>query len=112
MRNAYLCAGALAAALALMPGGTHAQDGLAGMHTWVKVGRKTCMLDHFHDGSGTGKSRAQAERAAIQSWADFTAWEYSPIWGRFSNAVSRTVTCDRSSAGYTCNVSARPCRPY
>lgn len=110
MRNALLCAGALAAGLALMSGGAQAQDGLAGMHTWVRVGGKTCMLDHFHDGSGSGRTRAAAERAAIQSWSDFTAWEYSPRWGRFSAAVSKSVNCSRSSSGFTCNVSARPCR--
>ena len=42
------------------------------------------MLDHYHDGSGTGSSRQQAERSAIVSWSEFTAWEYgTPVGALF-----------------------------
>jgi hypothetical protein len=88
------------------------ETGIAGIHQWVKVGRKTCMLDHFHDGSGTGKSRSQAERAAILAWTEFTAFEYGGVWGRYGNAVSKKMNCSQSSAGWNCAVEARPCRPY
>ena len=49
-----------------------AQDGmgLAGIHTWVKIAGKTCMADHFHDGQGTGPTKAQAQAAAIRAWTD------------------------------------------
>jgi hypothetical protein len=99
----------------LLAGGAVAQSqetGLAEIHIWVKVGRKTCMVDHFHDGSGTGKSRAEAERAAIRAWVEFTAWEYGPPWGRYSLAASKKATCSRESDSWRCGVEARPCRPY
>src|SRR5262245_33319512 len=88
------------------------ETGVAKIHTWVKVGRKTCMLDHFHYGSGNGPSRALAERAATRSWADFTAWEYGDAWGRYSVAVSKQMTCSQRSGVWSCAVKARPCRPY
>jgi hypothetical protein len=110
MRNIALSAGALALAVVLAPAGAQAQDGLAGIHTWVRVGGKTCMADHFHDGSGNGPTRAKALQAAIGAWQDFTAWEYSGRWGRYANAVSKTQTCTGDSGGFSCSVSARPCR--
>ncbi|MBX9587967.1 MAG: hypothetical protein K2X43_01600 [Hyphomonadaceae bacterium] len=107
---AGVCAFAL---LAMLAGGAAAQEtGVAGIHSWVKVGRKTCMLDHYHDGSGSGATRAQAERAAVAAWAEFTAWEYGGPWGRYSNAVSKSTRCSQGSGGWSCAVQARPCRPY
>jgi hypothetical protein len=88
------------------------ETGVARIHAWTKVGSKTCMLDHFHDGSGSRPTRAQAERAAIRSWADFTAWEYGDAWGRYWVAVGKRMTCLPGSGGWTCTVKARPCRPY
>jgi hypothetical protein len=88
------------------------ETGIAKIHTWAKIGRKTCMLDHFHYGSGNGPTRAQAERVAIRSWADFTAWEYGETWGRYTIAVSKKMTCSPGSGGWSCAVEARPCRPY
>jgi len=85
--------------------------GMAGIHTWVKMGRKTCLADHFHNGNGNGATRAQAERAAVQSWVDFTAWEYGGIWGRYAIAASKKVTCE-NSGGWSCFLEARPCRPH
>lgn len=110
-------AGACALALlGLLAGDASAQQsaetGVAQIHSWVKVGRKTCLLDHFHSGSGTGSSRAQAEKSAIGSWSDFTAWEYGTPWGRYSNAVSKTMNCSQSGGSWSCQVDARPCRPY
>jgi hypothetical protein len=88
------------------------ETGIATIHPWVKVGHKTCMLDHFHDGSGNGRTRAQAERDAIHSWAAFTAWEYGNRWGRYSIAVGKKMTCSQISGSWSCAVKARPCRPY
>jgi hypothetical protein len=114
-----LAVGAAALGLALLAGETVArpsataqETGIADIHSWVKVGRKTCMLDHFHDGSGTGPTRGTAERAAIRSWAEFTAWEYGDPWGRYSIAASRKATCSQESGTWRCAVEARPCRPY
>ena len=73
-----------------------AETGVASIHSWVKVGRKTCMLDHYHDGSGTGSTRAQAEKSAIVAWTEFTAWEYGSPWARYSNAVSKTMNCSQA----------------
>jgi hypothetical protein len=92
MRNSLVCAGAVAAMLVMMPNGAQAQDGLAGMHEWTRAGGRTCMLDHFHDGSGTGASRGQAQAAAIRAWAEFTSWEYGPRWGRYGAAASKTMS--------------------
>jgi hypothetical protein len=107
-------AGACALAIAgLLAGNAAAQEtGVASIHSWVKVGRKTCMLDHFHDGNGNGKTKAQAEKAAITSWAEFTAWEYGPPWGRYSIAVSKSMKCSQDGGMWNCHVQARPCRPY
>jgi hypothetical protein len=88
------------------------ETGIAKIHTWVKAGHRTCMLDHFHYGSGKGRTRAQAERAAIRSWAEFTAWEYGESWGRYSVAASKKMTCSPMAVGWSCAVEARPCRPY
>jgi hypothetical protein len=104
---------ALALGALLAAGGAAQADetGIAGIHSWVKMGRKTCFADHFHSGNGTGATRRQAERQAIQSWVDFTAWEYGSSWGHFSLAASKTVNCERTDS-WACFVEARPCRRY
>jgi hypothetical protein len=109
---AGMCALALCVS-APITGPVQAQEtGVAGIHSWVKVGRKTCMLDHFHDGSGTGSTKKQAERAAIGAWTEFTAWEYGSPWGRYSIAVSKSMECTQSAGSWSCHTQARPCRPY
>lgn len=118
MRTLVVGAGALTLAVLAGEAAAAAQvqesqeTGIAAIHAWVKVGRKTCMADHFHDGSGTGPTRAKAESAAIRSWTDFTAWEYGNPWGRYTNAVSKKMTCSRDGGSWSCAVEARPCRPY
>ncbi len=89
----------------------HAQEtGLAAMHDWVPVGRKTCMASHFHDGSGSGKTQKDAERAAIRVWESFTIWEYGPTWGRYAASESKKTTCSRDTQSvFTCQVTSRPC---
>jgi hypothetical protein len=111
MRQALLCAGTLAFALIAIPGAPAlAQTGLEALHDKVRVGGKLCMADHFHDGSGTGRTRAAAERAAVQAWIDFTAWEYGRRWGSFAASVSKRVSCSGGAGSFSCNVSSRPCR--
>ena len=87
------------------------ETGVAGIHTWTKVGGKTCLLDHFHDGHGNGASKAKATSAAVSAWVGFTAWEYGSSWARWNLAVSKTTNCTANGGGsWSCNVSARPCR--
>jgi hypothetical protein len=115
-------AGAIALALFAWAGTAQAQSrntmqaqetGVAEIHSWVKVGRKTCMLDHFHDGSGTGRTKKDAERAAIVAWSEFTAWEYGSPWGRYAIAESRSANCSQQSpSAWSCAIQARPCRLY
>jgi hypothetical protein len=112
MKKILVCAGALAFVAALAwGGGAEAQDaGLAGLHAWVRVGGKTCMADHYHDGSGSGRTKAAAQAAAIRAWVDFTAWEYGSRWGSYSAAVSKSMNCSGGGGNYSCSTSARPCR--
>jgi hypothetical protein len=114
MKKSLLGACALALVGAFQAGAVvQAQEtGMASIHSWVKVGRKTCLVDHFHNGDGTGTTRLEAERAAITAWTEFTAWEYGDPWGRYSNAVSRKMTCSRDGSSWSCALEARPCRPY
>jgi hypothetical protein len=111
MRQALVCAGALALVLGVPAGTAQAQStGLDALHDKVRVGGRLCMADHFHDGSGTGSTRAAATRAAIQSWIDFTAWEYGSRWGSFNASVSKRISCSGGRGSYSCSVSSRPCR--
>ena len=84
--------------------------GLEGLHDHRREGGKVCMVDHFHDGSGNGKSRKAAEADAARSWSEFTAWEYGGRWGSFGNAANKTMNCSTSGGSWSCQVSARPCR--
>jgi hypothetical protein len=87
------------------------ETGLAAIHSWVRVGRtKTCMADHFHDGTGTGKTKKEAERAAIRSWEAFTIWEYGPPWGRYALSETKSLNCNPSGGKeFSCQVSSRAC---
>jgi hypothetical protein len=109
---AGICVFALSGMLAGSVSAQQGESGMASIHSWIKVGRKTCMLDHYHDGNGTGRTRALAEKSAIGAWTEFTAWEYGSPWGRYTNAVSKTMQCSQASGAWTCHVQARPCRPY
>ena len=93
-----------------LPAAQAQETGLAAMHSWVPVGRKTCMATHFHDGSGTGKTQKEAERVAIRVWESFTIWEYGPPWGRWANSESKKTTCSRDTQSvFTCQITSRPC---
>lgn len=85
--------------------------GLATMHTMKRVGNKLCMADHFHYGDGTsGKSKAQAIKAAKRSWADFVYAEYGSAWARFALAGSKGAKCSLRHGEHRCSIEARPCR--
>jgi hypothetical protein len=102
---------AIALGLCLSSAVVRGQDtGLAGLHSWIRIGGRTCMADHFHDGMGSGATRAQARIAAVRAWQDFTAWEYGRRWGSFGNALSKSGSCSGTRGNFSCSVSARPCR--
>jgi hypothetical protein len=112
MTRALVTAGALALGLIMVPdGAVQAQGtGLDALHDKVRVGGKLCMRDHFHDGSGSGPTRAAAQRAAIRAWIDFTAWEYGGRWGSYAAALSKSMSCSGGPGNFSCQTSARPCR--
>jgi len=111
MSKSALWSAAITFLLPLASGVALGQDtGLASLHDWVRIGGKTCMADHFHDGSGSGATRGIAQAAAVRAWQDFTAWEYGGRWGSYGNAISRSVRCSGVRGNVSCSVSARPCR--
>ena len=111
-RISRLCLAAAALFAAVAPAGA-VETGMAGIHSWQKVGKKTCLVGHYHDGAGSGPSRKTAEMATIQSWASFTDLEYGSSWADYRIAVSKTMTCGQEGAArWSCQVSAIACRPY
>ena len=87
------------------------QTGLASMHVLRHEGGRLCMADHWHFGSsGAQSNQGAAQREAIRSWADFTDLEYGSDWARYGRAAGQRMHCKRSSAGWYCDVEARPCR--
>lgn len=87
------------------------ETGFASMHSWTKVGRKTCMTDHTHYGSSTGhRTERAAMRAAIKDWQEFTAGEYGLDWAYFHRAHARLKSCNRAPGGWECSIEGRPCR--
>ena len=89
-------------------------SGLASIHDWkTEPGRRVCMSDHFHDGSGTGATRKEAEAAARSSWVSFTIFEYGTDWGSYALAASQKMECGNASGQtWSCAASARPCRRH
>lgn len=84
--------------------------GFASIHDLRRAGSSLCMIDHAHFGTGTGTTKSRARKAAIGNWAGFTAWEYGTDWARFSRARAKSVKCARASSGWSCDVSAMPCK--
>lgn len=109
IRLAIFGAAVLATLGTMLPAAAQ-ETGLAAIHSWVSVGRKICMETHTHDGNGTGKSKKDAERAAIRSWEAFTIWEYGPSWGRYAASESKQVNCGTAAdKSFSCHVNSRPC---
>lgn len=84
--------------------------GFAYIHDLRREGGKTCFTDHYHFGSGSGPTKAAAQKAAIGSWASFTDFEYGSDWARFTRAASKGVTCTQGGGGFDCQIQARPCK--
>ena len=84
--------------------------GFAYMHDLRKEGGRTCFTDHYHYGSGSGATKAAAQKDAIGSWASFTDFEYGSDWARFTRAASKGISCTKGSGGFDCQIQARPCK--
>ena len=99
---------------AAVPAARADETGLAAIHEMrYEHGHKICMSDHFHDGSGNGQTRKQAESAAIGSWASFTSFEYGSSWGSYALAADRKMDCHENGAkAWACLTTARPCMRY
>ena len=102
---------ALAGAFSLTATAAMADDtGLAYSHTLRKEGGRTCMADHYHSGSGEGRSKEGARAAAVRSWIDFTNFEYGTAWARFGAAASPSAHYTKEASGWSAVVEARPCK--
>jgi hypothetical protein len=102
---------ALAAAFAFAATAAIADDtGLAYSHTLRKEGGRTCMADHYHSGSGEGRSKEGARAAAVRSWVEFTNFEYGTVWARFGVAASPSAHYTKEAQGWSAVVEARPCK--
>ncbi len=84
--------------------------GLDGLHAKIQVGNRLCMAGHAHHGSGSGATREQALADAAHGWGSFTALEYGQVWGDFRVAHNQTVSCAPSGGGWSCSLTASPCR--
>lgn len=100
-----------AALVAASAGAALADDtGFASMHDLRREKGRTCMSDHWHYGSGSGATKAAAQRDAISSWQSFTALEYGSDWASFARASGKRMSCSPSGGGVDCQIEARPCR--
>lgn len=63
------------------------ETGMASIHAWRSERGKVCMAEHFHSGSGEGRTKKLARKAAFSDWQGFTAWEYGTDWARFSRSA-------------------------
>jgi len=86
------------------------ETGFAYTHDTARVAGKLCMTEHYHYGSGSGATKAAAQKDAISSWASFTDFEYGSDWARFGKAMAKGASCSQSGSEYSCQVQARPCK--
>jgi len=84
--------------------------GLAYSHALRKEGGRLCMSDHYHSGSGSGRTKPAAQAAAARSWAEFTNFEYGSAWARWSLAGGKSVRYTKEANGWSADLDARPCR--
>lgn len=113
MRKIFVAAAAAFVAVSAPSGAVLADEtGIAVIHSWVKIGRKTCFVDHYHYGSGRGPTQSHAKAAAVNSWVWPTALEYGSSWGDYRLAAGKSMKCARSGPIWTCDTQARACRRY
>lgn len=90
---------------------TAAVTGLAASHDLRREGGHLCFSDHTHYGSSIGQPNERAAQAsAVNAWSDFVDLEYGGAWARYTSASGKDMKCSQSSAGWGCELSARPCR--
>jgi hypothetical protein len=111
-RLALLLAVALSAAGSPTTTASASETGMASIHSWRKVGKKTCLVDHEHSGSGSGVNRQAAELSAIRSWVGFTDLEYGSSWANINQAVGKQMRCSSGTGGIQCDLLATACRPW
>ncbi len=108
-----VCAAAAVVLLTMVGAASASDTGVAqALHSVRKYGGRTCLIDHYHEGSGNGATRGQAQAAAIAAWSGFTAWEYGSSWGRYGLALRRSMSCSKDMGGWSCQTSALACRPW
>lgn len=70
-----------------------------------------CQGDHLHYGSSNVfRSKRQAFKDAIESWASFTVFEYGSEWGHWRLSKNKKVNCKKGSEGWKCSIESTPCR--
>lgn len=100
-----------AAMFVILASGAAADDtGLASMHDLRKEGGRTCMTSHAHSGAGVGRTKPAAMKAALQSWYEYTAWEYGTVWARWAKSAAKRVSYTKEPDGWAASVESRPCR--
>jgi hypothetical protein len=109
MRGACGCAILLAGGIAVSSPAYADETGLASIHAWRAERGMTCMVDHYHQGSGEGPTKSRARAAAITSWQEFTAFEYGTDWAYFRYAGSKSVGYMKTPDGWQATVEGRPC---
>jgi hypothetical protein len=107
-----VAAAALVVGTTAIPVARASETGVASIHSWRKVGKRTCLVNHDHQGSGSGISKAIAQRNAIDSWTSFTDFEYGSSWANFKLAIEKRISCEPTGSGYNCSLSAVPCRGW
>ena len=82
------------------------------LHDERRVGKLSCMVDHYHFGSSKGQtSKKAAEADAVGSWSDFVDFEYGSAYGSWKASVGKSVDCAKDGSGlWGCTLSSRPCR--
>lgn len=100
------------AAVVLAPSIVHAQSsgGLDSMHEQRREAGRVCMSDHFHYGSGAGRTKPIALADAISSWQSFTDFEYGGRWASWKRSASKEIKYASTPQGFAADISSRPCR--
>jgi hypothetical protein len=113
-RLVAISASALLVLLAALPAPSvsAAESGMASIHSWRKVGKKTCMVGHQHDGNGSGVTQKIATQQAVNAWSSFTDLEYGDSWANFNTAIEKSVSCSPNGSSWTCSLLATPCRGW
>lgn len=82
------------------------------LHAEQRVGKWSCMVDHYHFGSSKGlTSKKAAEADAAASWSNFVDFEYGGAYASWKASQSKQVDCAKDGSGlWGCTLSSRPCR--